>query len=40
VGPRSTHTLEDIAVAATVIVAVICSIWFLLFGSPGTPVTP
>jgi hypothetical protein len=39
-GPRSTHTLEDIAVAATIVVAVICSIWFLLFGSPGTPVTP
>jgi divalent metal cation (Fe/Co/Zn/Cd) transporter len=39
-GPRSTHTLEDIAVAATIVVAVVCSIWFLLFGSPGTPVTP
>jgi hypothetical protein len=39
-GPRSTHTLEDIAVAATIVVALVCSIWFLLFGSPGTPVTP
>jgi divalent metal cation (Fe/Co/Zn/Cd) transporter len=36
--PRNTHALEDIAVSATVIVAVICSIWFVLFGNPGVPV--
>jgi hypothetical protein len=32
-----TTPLEDIVVAATLIVGVICTGWFLLFGSPGVP---
>jgi hypothetical protein len=35
---RNTHTLEDIAVFATVVVAVACTILFLLVGNPGVPV--
>jgi hypothetical protein len=35
-----TSSIEDIAAAATLIVAVICTIWFLLFGDPGVPVAP
>jgi hypothetical protein len=36
--PGRTTALEDIAMTATVIVAVVCTIWFLLFGNPGVPV--
>ena len=32
-----TTPLEDVVVAATLIVGVICTGWFLLFGSPGVP---
>ena len=39
-GPVETSSIEDIAAAATLIVAVICTIWFLLFGDPGVPVAP
>jgi hypothetical protein len=33
-----TTPLEDIVVAATLVVGVICTGWFLLFGNPGVPV--
>jgi len=39
-GPSQTHTIEDIAAAATLVVAVVCTIWFLLFGDPGVPTGP
>jgi hypothetical protein len=39
-GPSETSSIEDIAAAATLVVAVVCTIWFLLFGDPGVPVAP
>ena len=39
-GPEETNTIEDIAAAATLVVAVICTLWFLLFGDPGVPIAP
>jgi len=39
-GPEKTSSIEDIAAASTLVVAVICTIWFLLFGDPGVPVAP
>ena len=39
-GPAPTSSIEDIAAAATLGVAVVCTIWFLLFGDPGVPVSP
>lgn len=36
-GPE-TSSIEDIAAAATLLVALISTIWFLLFGDPGVPV--
>jgi len=38
-GPQ-TNSIEDIAVATTLIVAVICTLWFLVFGDPGVPISP
>jgi hypothetical protein len=38
-GPQ-TNSIEDIAVAATIIVAIVCTVWFLLFGNPGVPISP
>ena len=37
-GPERTHPIEDIAAYATLIVAIVCTLWFLLFGDPGVPV--
>jgi hypothetical protein len=37
---RNTTPLEDMVAAATILVGAICTIWFLLFGSPGVPTTP
>ena len=37
-GPSETSSIEDIAAAATLVVALVCTIWFLLFGDPGVPV--
>lgn len=37
-GPGETNSIEDIAAAATLVVALACTIWFLLFGDPGVPV--
>jgi hypothetical protein len=39
-GPSQTHSIEDIAAAATLVVAIVCTIWFLLFGDPGVPTAP
>jgi hypothetical protein len=35
---QTTTAIEDIVVAATLVVGVICTIWFLFFGNPGVPV--
>jgi hypothetical protein len=39
-GPARTTPIEDIAAAATLIVAIVCTLWFLLFGDPGVPTAP
>jgi hypothetical protein len=39
-GPAETNSIEDIAAAATIVVAIVCTVWFLLFGDPGVPVAP
>jgi len=33
-GPN-THPIEDVVITATILVGIICTIWFLLFGDPG-----
>ena len=38
-GPQ-THPIEDLVVTATILVGIVCTVWFLLFGSPGVPVAP
>ena len=38
-GPQ-THPIEDLVVTATILVGIICTAWFLMFGSPGVPVAP
>jgi len=30
-----THPIEDIVITATILVGIICTVWFLLFGDPG-----
>jgi hypothetical protein len=35
---QNTHALEDVVAAATILVGLVCTIWFLLFGNPGVPV--
>ena len=39
-GPSETNSIEDIAAAATLVVALVCTIWFLAFGDPGVPISP
>jgi hypothetical protein len=39
-GPGETTSIEDVAAAATIVVAIVCTVWFLLFGDPGVPVAP
>lgn len=39
-GPSETSSIEDVAAAATLVVAVVCTIWFLLFGDPGVRQAP
>jgi predicted secreted protein len=34
-----THPIEDLVITATILVGIVCTIWFLLFGSPGVPQT-
>ena len=38
-GP-DTHPIEDIVITATILVGIVCTVWFLLFGSSGVPVAP
>ena len=38
-GPN-THPIEDIVVTATILVGIVCTAWFLMFGNPGVPVSP
>jgi len=35
---RTTHALEEVVVMATLLVGLACTVFFFLFGSPGTPV--
>ena len=35
---QNTHALEDVVVAVTLLVGLVCTIWFFLFGNPGVPV--
>lgn len=39
-GPMQTNSIEDVAAAATIVVAIVCTVWFLLFGDPGVPTAP
>ena len=36
----NTHPIEDLVMTATILVGIVCTAWFLLFGSPGVPVSP
>lgn len=38
--PASTTFLENVLIAATIVVALIIVFWFFAFGNPGVPVTP
>jgi hypothetical protein len=38
-GPN-THPIEDIVMTATILVGIVCTAWFLMFGNPGVPVAP
>lgn len=35
-----THPIEDLVVTATILVGIVCTAWFLAFGSPGVPIAP
>jgi hypothetical protein len=35
-----THPIEDIIMTATILVGIVCTAWFLMFGNPGVPVAP
>ena len=37
-GAPQTTPIEDVVIAATILVGVICTGWFLIAGDPGTPV--
>jgi hypothetical protein len=36
----NTHPIEDLVITATILVGIVCTAWFLLFGNPGVPVAP
>jgi divalent metal cation (Fe/Co/Zn/Cd) transporter len=36
----NTHPIEDLVVTATILVGIVCTAWFFMFGSPGVPVAP
>ena len=38
-GPQ-THPIEDLVIMATILVGIVCTAWFLMFGNPGVPVAP
>lgn len=35
-----THPIEDIVITATILVGIVCTVWFLLFGDPGVRQAP
>jgi hypothetical protein len=35
--PAATSFLENVLIAATIVVAIIVTVWFFLFGNPGVP---
>jgi hypothetical protein len=35
---QNTHAIEDVVVVATLVVALVCTIWFFVAGNPGVPV--
>jgi hypothetical protein len=37
---RRSHPLEDAFVVAAVLVTVVVTVWFFLFGNPGVPIAP
>ena len=37
---QTTHALEEIVVIATMLVGLVCTVVFFLFGNPGVPVAP
>jgi divalent metal cation (Fe/Co/Zn/Cd) transporter len=39
-GAPDTHPIEDMVMAATILVGIVCTAWFLMFGNPGVPVAP
>jgi hypothetical protein len=36
----NTHPIEDIVITATILVGIVCTVWFLLFGDPGVRQAP
>jgi len=38
-GPQ-THPIEDIVITSTILVGIVCTVWFLLFGDPGVRQAP
>jgi len=37
---QNTHALDDLLVTVTILVGIVCTIWFFLFGNPGVPIAP
>lgn len=37
---QNTNALDDVLVTATILVGIVCTVWFFMFGSPGVPVAP
>jgi hypothetical protein len=35
-----THPIEDLVITATILVGIVCTVWFLLFGDPGVRQAP
>ena len=35
-----THPIEDLVITATILVGIVCTLWFLLFGDPGIRQAP
>jgi hypothetical protein len=37
--PAATTFLENVLIVATIVVAIVVTVWFLFYGNPGVPVT-
>lgn len=35
--PRSTNFLENVLIATTIVVGIVVTVWFFLYGNPGVP---